>query len=212
MMGLKMAKEWLIDRKAPADPYSCIPVDHPTLTHAQTIIPPEWWGNTWIAGSAATRFGQHSDVDLWITQVPRHLDAWTLLPVNQTKEPDDTEEYERVALKIYNQDGLQIMATEYNIHQLLGHFDISVHCGAMHVVTGEQIRGSGYSEKVLIINYISNKPVLTLTRYLTFAKRYKDFSGMFSESVQKCASETFYLKTPAQAEQMLRDNYVDRGL
>ena len=211
MIGLRMAKDWLIDRKPSKDPYASIPVDDPTLMHARTLIPPEWWPNTWVAGSAATRFGQHGDVDVWITGVPRDRDLSTILGgPSQLAETD--EEYEHIAIKVYNQDGLQIMACHDPIQHLLSTFDISVHCGAMHLTTGEQLRGGGYAEQVLICRYIQEKPILTLTRYLTFAKRYQDFHGLFSENVQQCAAQTFLLKTRAQMEQELQDNYVDRGL
>lgn len=196
------------------DLYSCIPMDHPMVLRAREIIPPVWWVNTYVAGSAATRFGQHADVDVWVTEVPRSQDLWRILPENEKRDVDIGEDYEHIAIKVYNNpdEKLQIMATHDPINALLDGFDISVHCGAMNIVTGEQIRGKGYSEKVLIVNYIESQPVLTLTRYLTFAKRYRDFGGMFSEKVQKCAADTFYLKTPAQMEQELRDNYIDRGL
>jgi hypothetical protein len=197
------------------DPYSAIPLDHPVLRRARELIPAELWPNTWVAGSAATRFGSHQDVDVWITGVPRTQDLSVLL--GEPSKPmfaDADEDYEHLAITIYNNpdEKLQIMACHDDIRQLLTHFDISVHCGAMHLITGEQLRGPGYGEKVLIINYIQERPVLTLTRYLSIAKRYKDFSGMFHETVQRCAADSFYLMTPAMMEQRLRDNYVDRGL
>lgn len=197
----------------PKDPYQSIPLDHPMLDRARALIPAQWWPQTWVAGSAATRFGQHQDVDVWITGVPRTQDLSVLLG-DASKLMDTDEDYEHIAIKVYNnpEEKLQIMACHDDIHQLLKGFDISVHCGATHLVTGEQLRGPGYWDKVTIINYIQEKPVLTLTRYLSIAKRYHDFSAMFSETVQKCAADTFYLMTPANMEQRLRDNYVDRGL
>jgi len=206
-------KQWF---KTTVDPYRSIPIDDPLVRRAKELIPPEWWGNTWVAGSAATRFGQHGDVDVWIVGVPRTVDPSTVVPNPDGSRAggDRIAEYEHMALKVYNnpEEKLQIMVCHDDIHRLLDQFDISVHCGATNIVTGEQIRGAGYGERVNIIKYINDKPVLTLTRYLTFAKRYGDFGAMFGETVQKCAAETFYLKTPEQTEQMLKDNYVDRGL
>lgn len=201
-----------------ADPYQCIPLEHPLILRAKEIIPEQWWPQTYVAGSAATRFGQHGDVDVWVTAIPRNINPLTIIPENQGKEchwiEGVEEEYEHIAIKIYNNpdEKLQIMACHDDIHTLLASFDISVHCGAMQLVTGEQIQGPGYSEKVTICNYIPEKPVLTLTRYLSIAKRYKDFRGMHDEKVQQCAAHSFYLKTPAMMEQAIRDNYVDVGL
>lgn len=198
--------------KPQRDPYQSIPLDHPMLGRARALIPAQWWPSTWVAGSAATRFGSHQDVDVWITGVPRTQDLSILLGAPSKLVDIEDEDYEHIAIKVFNQDGLQIMACHDDIQQLLKSFDISVHCGATHLVTGEQLRGPDYGERVTIINYIQEKPVLTLTRYLSIAKRYKDFRGMFDETVQKCAADTFYLRTPAQMEQHLRDNFVDRGL
>lgn len=201
--------------KTKLDPYKSIPLEHPILGRVREIIPAQWWGSTWVAGSAATRFGQHQDVDVWITSIPRNINPSVIIPgplhipVEQANE-----DYEHIAIKIYNnlEEKLQIMACHDDIRTLLNSFDISVHCGATHILTGEQIRGENYSELVTICNYLEAAPVLTLTRYLTMAKRYKDFTGMFNAKVQQCAADTFYLKTPAHVEQMLRDNYIDVGL
>ena len=196
------------------DPYKTIPIDHPLLIRARVIIPVQWWPSTWVAGSAATRFGQHGDVDVWITGVPRNTDLSIILGAPSKLVEVGDEDYEHIAIKVYNNpdEKLQIMACHDDIHTLLKSFDISVHCGAVNIVTGEQIRGEGYSEKVTICNYIEDRPILTLTRYLNIAKRYKDFHGTFDEKVQRCAADSFYLMTPGQMEQRLKDNYVDRGL
>lgn len=200
----------------PKNPYSCIPLTHPLVVRAMELIPSEYWGNTWVAGSAATRFGQHNDVDVWVVEVPRDRDPWLVLPTNAKKEASqmEDEEYEQLCVKIYNNadEKLQIMALHEDIQFLLNRFDISVHCGAVNVITGEQLKGQGYSEKVTISNYMENSPILTLGRYLTFAKRYKDFTGAFDPFVQSCAAAAFNLKTEKQMQDMLQYCYIDKGL
>lgn len=202
--------------KGPQNPYSCIPLTHPSVVRAMELIPSEYWGNTWVAGSAATRFGQHNDVDVWVTEVPRTRDLWTVLPINAKKDPMtvEDEEYEQLCVKVFNNadEKLQIMALHETIQQLLYKFDISVHCGAVNVITGEQLKGDNYSEKVTISNFMENSPILTLGRYITFAKRYKDFTGSFDQNVQTCAAAAFNLKTDKQMQDMLQYCYIDKGL
>lgn len=198
------------------DPYSCIPVGDPILIRARELIPPEYWANTWVAGSAATRFGQHNDVDVWVADVPRNRDLWTVLPMNEGKpvSTEENEEYDHMCVKVYNNpdEKLQIMSLHESINTLLAKFDISVHCGAMNIVTGEQLRGSNYSEKVTICNFHENAPILTLGRYINFSKRYHDFNGVWDANVAACAAASFNLRTEKQMQDILQYCYIDKGL
>lgn len=196
---------------------SVIPLDHPLILRAKTLIPPEYWAQTWIAGSAATRFGQHNDVDVWVTNVPRTMDPWHVLPCNEgTEMPvgDPEQDYEHLCIKVYNnpEERLQIMASHDSIAVLLEGFDISCHAGAINLVTGAQCFASLYGPRVTVVNYLTPIPQLTLTRYLTFAKRYKDWSGMFDEKTRECAARSFQLKTPEDMQTEIRYLQMDRGL
>ena len=194
--------------------WSSIPLDHPMIERAKTLIPEEYHIHTWVAGSAATRFGQHHDVDVWVCNVPHTVDITHVIPqglrpVRQTETLDD-DEYIHLCYKAINDDGLQIMVGQDTIHTMLSHFDISCHCGAKNIVTGEEIRGENYSESVKIVNWqVADK---TVARYLRFVERYGDWSGRYDSKTSSCVASVFGLFTAQDLQDRCAYLAMDRGL
>lgn len=195
---------------------SHIPLDDPIITRAMTLIPQEYWGNTWIAGSAATRYPMNKDVDVWVCGVPGRVSIDKVVvgsrklaelgtPINQ-----DDNEYDHIAFKAYDQDNLQIMVSHDNINDILSHFDISSHCAAVNLVTGVPILGPGYEDKLKVVNFTN--AVNTISRYLRFAERYQDWWGMEEEMTKRCAATAFNLYTYDDLKYEVKYLVLDKGL
>jgi hypothetical protein len=200
-----------------------IPLDDPIIARAKALIPEQHWTNSWVAGSAATRYPQNADVDVWVsveymrgspqldTIIPggrRFADLITNAP--KVEDQEAMEMYMHLAWKAIDEPGLQIMVTQQHIGDLLAKFDISCHVGAVNIVTGEQLFNTNYSNQVKIVNF--GNPIKTLARYFKFAERYKDWSRQSDPKVAECAASAFNLYTYEQMRDEMKYMRVDTGL
>ena len=185
---------------------SAIPLTHETIQRAKTIIPELYHANSWIAGSAAARYPQNEDVDVWICNVPYDIPLPGIIPVELA--PPHNEEY--FTYKAYDQNGLQIMSTYDSIADLLGSFDISCHAVGRNILSGEEVIGTGYSPDLKVVHF--QNPITTTTRYLKFAKRYNDYTHVHSPKVQECAAKAFNLFTVGNIKQRNKYLLLEPGL
>ena len=152
---------------------SSIPLDHPTILRVKGLIPQKFWDRAWVGGSAATRFPQNNDVDVWVCV---NTSAEWAEVTNAVPPPTDLEDnahrYVHASQLFYNHDGLQMFLTASPIKEVVGGFDISCHAGAIHLVTGEVHIGCQYQEGVRIYQWRDARR--TLERGIKFSRRYDD--------------------------------------
>ena len=164
-----------------------MPDDAPERDRIRSIIPAAFHAKSWIAGSAATRWGQHGDVDVWIT-----VDGWdewsemwdhfqnlgTILPTRQSDE-----QYSFMSNILYAQDGLQILMPshhEMGIESVVDTFDISCHAAAVPLQPGTAAPyiHTNYTPPPLVrVLQWANAPN-TLRRLFKFSERYGDWSWL----------------------------------
>lgn len=193
---------------------SPIPLDHPLLLRARALIPTPLWQTSWVAGSAATRFPQNKDVDVWVCNVPQGVSPDSVITggrlfASVTQETHDGE-YDHLSWRAIDEDGLQIMVGHESIQEVLGRFDISCHAAALNLVTGEVLRGLEYSDDLKVINF--QIAITTITRYLRFAERYGDWTGLTASITMRCAAAAFNLFTYEEMKEEYRYLKMDKDL
>ncbi len=190
---------------------STIPLDHAVIKRAQELVPAQYHGQMWVAGSAATHYPMNGDVDIWVAEIPRGVDPWKIIP-NGRKPPSDGDEEYMEALKVFEEPGLQIMGFRQTMQLMLDTFDISCHAAAVHLTTGETLFAAGYSPNVKVVNFSLTRPELTLERYLRFAKRYRDWDHLTDPYLVELPKMIWDLHTSQDLQQQIKWGYIDRGL
>lgn len=192
---------------------SHIPLDDALILRAKTLIPARFHDRMWVAGSAASNYPMNGDVDVWVEAVDREIDPWNIIAENPRTRPTDPEDEDyQIALKIWTEPGLHIMAHHHTMERMLTGFDITCHSVAVNVEDGRILFGPFYHPSVGIANYCHTRPELTMERYLRFAKRYHDWSNLDSQVVRECAILVWDLMTREQMQKEIKYNYIDRGL
>lgn len=168
---------------------AAIPLGHPTLDRVRSLVPPQHLLKCFVAGSAACRYPQNADVDVWVTRLRqpmwgemlRHFEA-----LGHTPSAEALEEYANVqALLVYSHDGLQILLATEDIVRVVANFDVTCHMAAMNVVTGKVWKHPRYTEEVRIHWMYDTRK--TLQRVAKFAARYGDASAHTDpQIVQAC--------------------------
>ena len=173
-----------------------IPLDHPMLIDILARIPAKFHSRMWVAGSAATRWPEAweagGDLDLWMCGI-EWMDRdqlFSLFPANiipRREQPD--EEYNSTATMLIREPRLHVLMTDESIDNVLAAFDISTHCGAVNIVTGEVIDRS--TQAVQITQW--RDPRRTLQRALRFAHRYHDNDIWNHPKTLECVQAAFKL-------------------
>lgn len=170
---------------------SSIPLDDPMIERIKTLVPEKYHGQTWVAGSAASRWGQHADVDVWVVGLRKwgeYADLTARLnraspPITMTTQdnyPDGT------GMLAYSGEGLQIIPTQLStIQEVVALFDISCHAAAKHILTGEAHIHPEFCDEVRVLGW--KDPVTTLGRVCKFSKRYMDHQAMRQRNVKELA-------------------------
>ena len=190
-----------------------IPLTDPAVERIKSLVPEPYHAQTWIAGSAATNWGQNNDVDAWVCHITYDNERPLFQRFNELgRVPDFGEEhYADGSMMLYAQDGLHILANYESIASVVMNFDISCHAAAINIVTGEQFVHPAYTPLVRPINWMSAPK--TLLRVLKFAERYYDRTAYRAPECQALAIATFRLPKVTSAEvEMVKLLKLQEGL
>ena len=206
----------------PANPSPCIPLDHPVLAYIRSLVPPALHNDMWVGGSAACKWGQHGDVDVWLGYLDREPTEGEIALMRDTRGEDiwrDDEQYPSPNSFMLHAgvapDGtkIHIMGAHFSMRDVLEDFDISCHACIRRLVDGgEWLYHEGYTSfYVRLLGWTSAK--VTLERGIKFSKRYDDQSFWAHPKTQQCAAEACRMPyvTPKVAE-MLEAMQVEEGL
>lgn len=192
-----------------------IPLDHPAVEHARSIIPAELHAKTWIAGSAACRWPEAwdkgGDLDVWVcglTGSPEYnLTYKALCTLTPLPEPSVDEEYATLAQLVYAQDRTHILISTSSIQEIVGEFDIVCHAAAVRLDGVEQYQHPQFSPHPVVLNWKDS--TRTLIRCLKFVHRYNDGMAWHHAKTQACAIEAFGLVACTKVQAAM---FVEEGL
>lgn len=190
-----------------------IPFDYPHVRAAVALIPSKFHARCWIAGSAACRWPEAwdagGDLDVWVVGLAANeefelLTLLTVLPLPMPG-PDDVD-YANGSLLAYTGDRTHILLTRQSIEEVVKHFDIACHAGAV-ALDGRTYRHPAYSTHPTILsNQDGRFAQKSLARAFKFAARYNDWALWEDSTTQQTVLLAFDLAacTPQQKWMLVR--------
>lgn len=182
---------------------SHIRANDPIIREVFGMLPTPLWPHVWVGGSAATHYGQHGDVDVWIGKQGDALSVEEQqLATNLINRPDyrhenPAENYPGSSSVMVWSGFCQgntlvhIMMCLKPVEDVLAGFDISCHAAMRNMTTGVELKAPGWTRyEVRILN--APNEAKSLMRGIKFAVRYGDDDFFKDLRTREIATKLFF--------------------